>query len=597
MTTSVFGFHDAPADTDSLSIDSYIKGLTTFISSCPTPMTLAVQGNWGTGKTSAMLQIKKELAKRNDFKTVFFNTWQYSQFDLGENLPISMLKAIASGLGTDASPKQENKRGQLLDLIKKAGIIFARKSLPSLAGLVPGGFGTSIATNVIDSVDEANAAQKTELYRDDDLDSVEILSNLREAFAQTIQETGQTVVVFIDDLDRLNPGRAIEVMEAIKVFLDVERCIFVLAIDFEVVLNGVKEKYGREVSERKARSFFDKIIQVPFHMPVSKYQMQNFFEEGLKLAKITTTEEQYVDYHEISVASVGFNPRSTKRLLNTFLLLKTILDCEQPQRQTNYLHTFGTLCMQTAFPEAYDALLQASYKEEASAFFLKNSPENISSEDPEHAERAEQVGSLTSVWKLPKEELPLFERFYDRLTKLFEVNDEFNDSAFNEAFQNSTITSVSTSDAGKKSGATRTFDRLERTNRALEKSTREIVDLGLAFETAFATSQNAFAAQSNPKEWTVRKAAGRPRLGMVFLQAKSIKLQLEFKQNKPMEMQNADLVEKALTTWISALPEENRPSLARTTQTGKNYDLISITRLESESQVNSLAATLKNFYQ
>src|SRR5690606_20677069 len=124
-------------------------------------------------------------------------------------------------------------------------------------------------------VDQARAAQKNQQSAEEELDSVEILSNLRDAFAQAIQETGQTVVVFIDDLDRLNPGRAIEVMEAIKVFLDVEHCIFVLAIDFEVVLNGVKEKYGKDVSERKARSFFDKIIQVPFHMPVSKYQMQN----------------------------------------------------------------------------------------------------------------------------------------------------------------------------------------------------------------------------------------------------------------------------------------------------------------------------------
>ena len=45
----------------------------------------------------------------------------------------------------------------------------------------------------------------------------------------------QRLVIFVDDLDRCMPEKAIEVLEAIKLFLDVEGCVFVLGIDQEVM--------------------------------------------------------------------------------------------------------------------------------------------------------------------------------------------------------------------------------------------------------------------------------------------------------------------------------------------------------------------------
>ena len=68
---------------DELEISQYITGLKTFVRNCETPMTLAIQGKWGTGKSSIMKLLQNEL-KRNDVETLYFNTWQYSQ--LHENL-------------------------------------------------------------------------------------------------------------------------------------------------------------------------------------------------------------------------------------------------------------------------------------------------------------------------------------------------------------------------------------------------------------------------------------------------------------------------------------------------------------------------------
>lgn len=56
---------------------------------------------------------------------------------------------------------------------------------------------------------------------------------------------------------------------------DVRHCVFVLAIDYDVVVKGLEKKFGQktEGNDREFRSFFDKLIQVPFSMPLSAYEI------------------------------------------------------------------------------------------------------------------------------------------------------------------------------------------------------------------------------------------------------------------------------------------------------------------------------------
>lgn len=58
-----YGFNDVPNSKDSVEVESYRKGLAQFIAECATPMTIAVQGDWGTGKTSTLAALRQELDK------------------------------------------------------------------------------------------------------------------------------------------------------------------------------------------------------------------------------------------------------------------------------------------------------------------------------------------------------------------------------------------------------------------------------------------------------------------------------------------------------------------------------------------------------
>ena len=58
---SEIGFTDEAASEDKFGIINYIGGLANFISVCSTPLTISIQGSWGTGKTSIMNLVKQQL--------------------------------------------------------------------------------------------------------------------------------------------------------------------------------------------------------------------------------------------------------------------------------------------------------------------------------------------------------------------------------------------------------------------------------------------------------------------------------------------------------------------------------------------------------
>lgn len=186
-------------------------------------------------------------------------------------------------------------------------------------------------------------------------------------------------IFFIDDLDRIDPSLAVEILGLLKNLFDLEHCVFVLAIDYNVVIKGLKPKFGELTSqnEREFRAFFDKIIQVPFSMPVASYTIDVFLIKALDSIGYLLPDEQQnseliSDLSEIAKLSVGTNPRSLKRLTNTLLLIDMIsrrkalqsheqVASEEASAEIDSLTkklSFTMVCIQIAFPSIYNLLLE-----------------------------------------------------------------------------------------------------------------------------------------------------------------------------------------------------------------------------------------------
>ena len=68
--------------------------------------------------------------------------------------------------------------------------------------------------------------------------------------ARGIDPQAGVLVVFIDDLDRCLPAKAVQVLEAVKLFLDKPGCIFILGADTRVVRDAVRKFLCRRRGHR-----------------------------------------------------------------------------------------------------------------------------------------------------------------------------------------------------------------------------------------------------------------------------------------------------------------------------------------------------------
>jgi len=194
----------------------------------------------------------------------------------------------------------------------------------------------------------------------------EIAKLIDEALKMNPQKKGFTF--YIDDLDRIDPPVAVEILELLKNIFDLEKCVFILAIDYDVVIKGLKPKFGEltDKNEREFRSFFDKIIQLPFSMPVASYNVDTFLVDALQKIEFFTSKELEdtklaEDLSEIARLSVGCNPRSLKRLSNTLSLISIInrrMGSSKDDNTKSKLINFALVCMQIAYPYIYNQLTE-----------------------------------------------------------------------------------------------------------------------------------------------------------------------------------------------------------------------------------------------
>ena len=107
---------------DSLDLNKYTKALLNFIETTNTPMTIGIQGEWGSGKTSLLNQIFMGLDKRdknNDqtkYKQIWINAWEHSLLCSPEECLIKIINEIISEL-VSADQQKIRQRSLLITLV------------------------------------------------------------------------------------------------------------------------------------------------------------------------------------------------------------------------------------------------------------------------------------------------------------------------------------------------------------------------------------------------------------------------------------------------------------------------------------------------
>ena len=339
---------------DSLNIQKYANSLSKFIRNSDTPITIGLQGEWGTGKTSLMsllLENFNEDGKEREIATSWVNTWEYSLFKGASETTPAVLSGMLEKLRDENSDIWTIK-DIAADKVKKA-----TKFLSGLANqVIANQTGVNVKEAARDSSTEKNVAHIVEIKN--------LIASIINELIEHSKNKIQKVVFFVDDLDRIPPTDAVEVLESLKNIFDIPKCVFILAIDYDVVVKGLESKFGKKTkeNEREFRSFFDKIIQVPFTMPVGAYDITTFLKTKLNDLGVEPVfiEASIGQITKIVRYTVGNNPRSLKRYLNTFSLINQIMDDddENEKDDNNIILLFAVLGIQVSYPKIFRLLTQ-----------------------------------------------------------------------------------------------------------------------------------------------------------------------------------------------------------------------------------------------
>ncbi|WP_038098282.1 KAP family P-loop NTPase fold protein [Thioalkalivibrio sp. HK1] len=252
------------------------------------PTSIGISGSWGAGKSSMIKLVRASLEEKNQnnpkkFIYVEFNAWLYQGYD---DARAALLDVIATKLNEEAEERKTgvDKAKGLLQRVNwlRVAKLSAESALAANLGLLPTGllgeavgFGkrafrddlTEGSTGDIES-QGVDVLPKTEglIKSKPVLSPPSEIHAIRECFERTLDQMDVTLVVLIDDLDRCLPPTTISTLEAIRLFLFLNRTAFVIAADESMIKHAVRQHFGN-IEDELILNYFDKLIQIPIRVP------------------------------------------------------------------------------------------------------------------------------------------------------------------------------------------------------------------------------------------------------------------------------------------------------------------------------------------
>ena len=245
-------------NTSIIDKQTFWQGLRDFIHDCESPMTIGIQGDWGIGRTSLMNMLRGSgdgeqsgLLDASLCKTINLNSWPYSQFDQDDNMVVACLYALTHELGQALGKESGIDAAELKSRLEAANskLIIVLEQIRELW--------QGRSSNERDGKSYIDISGQMLIFKGEFERLVSLWTQGGDA---------RRVVIFIDDLDRIHPVMALELLEAIKNFIDVPGCVFVMALDYEEVQRGMVEKLGVDLQKTSGKAFFDKMIQLLFFL-------------------------------------------------------------------------------------------------------------------------------------------------------------------------------------------------------------------------------------------------------------------------------------------------------------------------------------------
>ncbi|MFI6498108.1 P-loop NTPase fold protein [Nonomuraea typhae] len=337
MKSEFLVLSDAPVSLrgDRLDFTRYADALADVITdeATETPFTIGVFGPWGSGKSSMLRMLDQRLAEEHAERVVrvHFNPWVHRR---EPNMLLPLLHTLHDTLA-------EDRGDRFRAVVGKLGYVIANLTSDALLKKLSGG---AVTMDRIGELAERYAEQRGKVESE--------MRNLRRTLqeqADDVAAKGSRLLVLVDDLDRCEPHEIIDLLESVKLFLDLRHVLVVIAVAKNVVDRGVAVKYkdfgfGPDKVVEIGDEYLDKMIQLPLYLPP--------IDAGGYLSGLGLTGE-LAAHAGLLREIVAPNPRRIKRVLNTCSILRTVTRSD-PGLRLDILIRLVVLRVQS--PELYAAL-------------------------------------------------------------------------------------------------------------------------------------------------------------------------------------------------------------------------------------------------
>lgn len=242
-----------------------------------------VEGDWGSGKTSLLNIINKELEK-SDVIRVWYNPWMSSR---KESLMQDFFNTLADKLPGISLKRDLHRYGKALTNMETKGIL-----------------------NTLDAL----------------LSSPQ---NLREQFIaieQEIKRLNIKMVVFIDDLDRMDAEEILAVFKLIRNVANFRNMAYLIAYDKRYIITLLDNhfnstKQSEETIETMGSQYLAKIVQTLFIVPHNTLLIRILIDKLTKRG-LTITDDIINNFNDNTEYQLSNNPRKVIRIYNQTILQK-----------------------------------------------------------------------------------------------------------------------------------------------------------------------------------------------------------------------------------------------------------------------------------
>ena len=282
------------------NFDEYAKQIQNIILNpkTPTPFTIGINGEWGSGKTSLMKRIYKNTKTQLSDGVIWFDASEYERIGVMPSL-LQKIKKEVSG----------NKK--IKNSIKFAGLIALDLTLQKHTGITF----TDIQKRHAQIFNEVNTLSQN---------INKLLKNQKK------------LIIFVDDLDRCKTDNILDVLESIKHFLSIENIIFLIAADMSKIERAWTLKYNSKESHEEGREYIEKFFQLQLTLPLkSSSELKKYI---MKLTKIY--DDDYIDNLNKNLPS---NPRRIKKILNSLHFILTNYQIDIDRSKYDYQQYFKIL--------------------------------------------------------------------------------------------------------------------------------------------------------------------------------------------------------------------------------------------------------------